>query len=94
MKYDDPYEINGDTAVSRIDIIGQNGNEGSHYDKPEYYGENDPFKYSLDNDLGPLEHTAVKYITRHKQKNGVKDIDKAINTLIRLKKEVYGEPMD
>lgn len=85
-------------TYSRIDVIGQNGNGGEHYDDPpfnldttpEYYGKNDPFRYSLDNDLGVLEHTAIKYITRHRCKNGEEDIDKAINTLLRLKREVYG----
>lgn len=77
-------------SMSRVDIIGQNGNDGLHYEKPTYYGDNDPFKYCIDNNLGVLEHTAIKYITRHKQKNGKEDIDKAIATLIRLKKEMYG----
>ena len=77
---------------SRIDVIGSNGNEGLHYARPTHYAsDNDPFRFSLDNGLGVLEHTAIKYIVRHTMKNGVDDINKAIHTLERLKEEVYGQ---
>ncbi len=88
MKYKDPWEL----GEERIDAIGQNGGTGDHYVvRPTYYGDNDPFRYSIDNNLGVLEHTAIKYITRHCLKNGAEDIDKAINTLLRLKDEYYGK---
>jgi len=58
--------------------------------KPSHYGKNDPYKYALDNNLGPLEMNAIKYVTRHEKKNGKEDIEKAINTLQRLLKEKYG----
>jgi len=40
--------------------------------------------YILANDLGYLEGTAIKYITRWKKKNGVEDILKAIHFLEKL----------
>lgn len=45
---------------------------------------NDPFKYCLDNGLGGLEHTVVKYVTRWKKKGGIEDLRKARETLDRL----------
>ena len=29
------FQIDHDPRISRIDIVGQNGNTGEHYDKPE-----------------------------------------------------------
>lgn len=40
-----------------------------------------PYEYSLRNGLGPLEHTAIKYISRWKAKDGLKDLRKAIHTI-------------
>lgn len=40
--------------------------------------------YILSNQLGYLEGTAIKYITRHRKKNGVEDIKKAIHFLEKL----------
>lgn len=45
----------------------------------------DPYKYALANNLGGLEMNVVKYVTRWKKKDGIKDLDKAIDTLLRLK---------
>jgi len=54
---------------------------GSHYNKLAIQ----PFEYSLKNGLGPAEHTAIKYLTRWKDKGGIKDLDKAIHTIQILK---------
>ncbi|MBB4039125.1 hypothetical protein GGR34_000760 [Microvirga flocculans] len=54
---------------------------GNHYSKLKIQ----PFEYSMANGLGPAEHTAIKYVTRWKDKGGIKDIDKAIHTLHILK---------
>jgi len=40
-----------------------------------------PFEYSLGNNLDACQHTAIKYVTRWREKGGIKDIDKAIHTL-------------
>lgn len=52
---------------------------GSHYKSPM-----ECWDYILANDLGYLEGTAIKYITRWKKKNGVEDILKAIHFLEKL----------
>lgn len=40
-----------------------------------------PFEYSLANGLDACQHTAIKYITRFREKGGVKDLEKAIHTI-------------
>lgn len=50
---------------------------GDHYSKLAIQ----PMEYSIKNGLDPLQHTAIKYITRHKDKNGEEDIRKAIHCL-------------
>lgn len=52
--------------------------------RPSHYGDNDPYKFSLDNGLGPLEMNIVKYITRWRKKDGIRDLRKARDTLERL----------
>ena len=52
---------------------------GSHYKSTM-----ECWDYILANDLGYLEGTAIKYITRWKKKNGVEDILKAIHFLEKL----------
>lgn len=43
-----------------------------------------PFEYSHRNRLGPCEHTAIKYLTRHGSKGKAQDVVKAIHTCIVL----------
>jgi len=42
------------------------------------------------NKLPMMESLCVKYISRHREKNGVEDIDKAIHCLQLLKEWEYG----
>ena len=49
-----------------------------------------PIEYIHANNLGFLEGAAIKYVSRHKNKNGVQDIDKAIHCLQLLKQLEYG----
>ncbi len=54
---------------------------GKHYSK---YGDLQPWDVVLAWNLGYLEGTALKYIARWKDKNGVEDILKAIHFLEKL----------
>jgi hypothetical protein len=54
---------------------------GDHYKSKAI----EPWDYIISNNIGFLEGNAIKYITRHKEKNGVQDIDKAIHYLMKLK---------
>lgn len=61
--------------------------------KPDYYKSSiDPYDFALANNLGGLEMNVIKYVTRWKKKDGIKDLDKAINTLLRLKS--YAESIE
>ena len=62
--------------------------------KPVHYNAgsgNDVIKFAVDNQLDFLQGNVVKYVVRHKEKNGLEDINKAIEYLERIKKEQYGE---
>lgn len=50
---------------------------GSHYRDMKIQ----PFEYSMANGLDPMQHTAIKYISRFRDKNGVEDLRKAIHTI-------------
>jgi hypothetical protein len=58
---------------------------GEHYRKYAIQ----PMVYSMSNKLNAAQHTAIKYITRYKDKNGAEDLDKAIHTLQMLKEIEY-----
>ena len=61
--------------------------DGDHYTtlkiQPAVYGER--------NNLSFLETSVVKYVSRHKSKNGQKDLEKAIHCLEMLIDLNYGE---
>lgn len=46
-----------------------------------------PGEYIRANGIGWYEGNAIKYITRHKQKGGIEDIEKAIHYLELVKEE-------
>jgi hypothetical protein len=53
--------------------------------KPSHYvSEIDPYDYAIANGLNFLEGNIIKYVTRWKKKDGVKDLLKAMDTLGRL----------
>lgn len=86
---------------SRMDVIGQNGNDGACYQEASpmdaQVGGNhysklriQPMRYSMENGLDACQHTAIKYITRFRDKDGIKDLEKAkhcIDMLIEFYKE-------
>ena len=53
---------------------------GTHYTKLKIQ----PMEYSMANNLNACQHTAIKYVTRYKDKNGVEDLRKAIHTIEML----------
>lgn len=59
---------------------------GSHYKKMAIQ----PMDYSMKNKLDPCQHTAIKYITRFREKGGIEDLEKAkhcIDMLIEYEKQ-------
>ena len=83
--------LNGDscgiwTLDSPLNHIAAEGDQvgGNHY------GEGtDVFDFSLEREHDCLQHSAIKYIDRHKLKNGEEDIRKAISVLQRILQEQY-----
>lgn len=59
---------------------------GEHYKLPIQ-----PIEYITKNQLPFIEGNVVKYITRHRTKNGVEDIKKVIHYCELLLKLEYGE---
>ena len=49
-----------------------------------------PFEYALANEFNYLESNVLKYLTRHKEKNGAEDLRKAIHALELLIEVTYG----
>lgn len=60
---------------------------GSHYTKLAIQ----PMQYSMENKLDACQHTAIKYITRFRDKGGKEDLLKAIHTIEMLIDFEYGE---
>lgn len=63
---------------------------GSHYNNKAIQ----PIDYILENKLGYCEGNVVKYVTRHREKNGAEDIKKAIHYLRFILADEYGEKDD
>lgn len=60
---------------------------GSHYRKYKIQ----PIEYAMANKLNYCEANAIKYVTRHRDKNGAEDLRKAIHNLEILLELEYGE---
>jgi hypothetical protein len=59
---------------------------GTHYTKMPIQ----PFEYSMRNRLDPMQHTIIKYVTRFRDKGGLKDLQKARHTIDLLIEHEYG----
>lgn len=59
---------------------------GDHYKKLAIQ----PMLYSFRNKLDPCQHTAIKYITRFREKEGIKDLEKAKHCIDMLIELEYG----
>jgi hypothetical protein len=59
---------------------------GSHYKHLKIQ----PMEYSMANKLDACQHTAIKYITRFRSKNGLEDLEKAKHAIDLLIQFEYG----
>ena len=50
---------------------------GNHYNSMKIQ----PIEYTMANEMNPLQHTVIKYVSRYKNKNGIEDLKKAIHSL-------------
>lgn len=53
-----------------------------------------PVQYIFANDLNYFEGCVLKYVTRHRKKNGAEDIRKAIHYLEMILEMEYGETVE
>ena len=74
--------VSGDTGNAWDKQVG-----GDHY--KQYAIQ--PAQFALANGLDYAQSNAIKYIVRHKDKNGVQDLDKAIHYIELLKKHHYNK---
>ena len=91
--FQDCYEsthtpLSAEDYVSRLtpDSALQTQIDGNHYKDLKIQ----PMEYSMANKLDACQHTAIKYITRFRDKGGIKDLDKAIHCIQMLKEFEYG----
>jgi len=54
----------------------------------------DPWDYIHKNGIGFLAGSAIKYLSRYKEKDGIKDLQKAIHFIEKLIEEEYGVVID
>ena len=50
---------------------------GRHYNTMKIQ----PIEYTMANNMNPLQHTVIKYVSRYNAKNGIDDLHKAIHSL-------------
>ena len=62
---------------------------GTHYQVPIQ-----PIEYIVKNDIPYREGNVIKYVTRHKSKNGAEDIKKAIHYLEMILEDYEGKPKE
>lgn len=63
---------------------------GNHYKKYKIQ----PMEYSMANGLDACQHTAIKYVTRFRDKGGIADLEKAkhcIDLLIEFERKALGD---
>ena len=83
---DDVNNITENTSNKKYNplVVQQSGN---HYKN----GKIQPIEYSERNNLSTCQGNIVKYITRHKEKNGVDDLAKVVHYALLEALFVYGE---
>lgn len=76
---DNPWRDPAEKPVRALDTqVG-----GGHYKDMKIQ----PIEFIVENNISYREGNAIKYICRHKNKNGVEDIKKAIHYLEMIKEE-------
>ena len=77
----DPYDLD------LSDIETTDPTATTEQTKPDHYpnsGKNDVIAFCQSNNIGFIEGNIIKYVTRHKAKNGLNDLHKAQEYLNRL----------
>lgn len=80
---------NGIIMEQQYKEVTKNQVGGNHYKEQAIQ----PIDYILENNLGFCEGNVIKYVSRHKKKNGAEDIRKAIQYLQFILFHDYGEKL-
>ena len=83
--YSHPYDLDLDQITQPTKL--------TDLTKPQHYpnaGQNDVIAFCQSNNIGFIEGNVIKYVTRHKAKNGLEDLQKAQEYLNRLI-QIYGQ---
>lgn len=88
--------IRNQERIMEKDKISMSGGTGNAWDKQVGGGHYkqyaiQPAQFALANGLDYAQSNAIKYIVRHKDKNGVQDLDKAIHYIELLKQHHYNK---
>lgn len=84
----DPYDLDLSQIAETTDPTSPTDKT-----KPDHYpnaGKNDVIAFCQSNNIGFIEGNVIKYVTRHKAKNGLEDLHKAKEYLNRLI-QTYGQ---
>ena len=86
--------IRNQERIMEKDKISMSGDTGNAWDKQvggDHYKQYaiQPAQFALANGLDYAQANAIKYIVRHKDKNGAQDLDKAIHYVELLKAHHY-----
>ena len=86
--------IRNQERIMEKDKISMSGDTGNAWDKQvggDHYKQYaiQPAQFALANGLDYAQSNAIKYIVRHKDKNGVQDLDKSIHYIELLKQYYY-----
>lgn len=82
---DDPTGFENDAFDGRVSPLKPKTANDIQHGGTHYKGKAiQPWDYIIANNMGFLDGTAIKYITRYKEKNGVEDLRKAIHFIEKL----------
>tara|TARA_R100000900_G_scaffold95730_1_gene74222 strand:- start:98 stop:424 length:327 start_codon:yes stop_codon:yes gene_type:complete len=95
----DAYSLIGEKRLAERDLkeeldgLNDQWKGGSTSIRPKYYAKYkiDPWTFIIENQLGMDVGSVVKYVVRHKDKNGVEDLNKAIKCIEMMKEYYYNE---
>jgi TPP-dependent 2-oxoacid decarboxylase len=77
-------------ATDELESLAVMSANDKQIDGEHYQLEIQPWDYITLNRLGYLEGNIIKYVTRHKEKHGVKDLEKAKHYIDKLIEVEYG----
>lgn len=82
---DNPTDFVAEMVVEADSALNEQEG-GDHYKKYKIQ----PIEFCYHNKIPAIEASIIKYVTRHRDKNGIEDVNKAIHLLEILKELEYG----